>query len=59
MSGDLFQLVGEDLNRLGDLIARSRSSSVALQGAKRLFRSIEQAGAAVVLDQIRPGDTET
>src|SRR5271166_644834 len=59
MSENLFELVGDDLNHLGDLIARSLSSSGALHRAKRLFRSIEQAGAAAVLDQIKPGDTDT
>ncbi len=58
MSDNLFEIVGEDLNHLGDFIARSLSGSGAMQGAKRLFRSIEQTGAAALLDQIKPGDTD-
>lgn len=59
MSDDLFELVGDDLNHLGDLIAGSLNSSSALHRAKRLLRKIEQSGAAALLDQIKPGDANT
>jgi tetratricopeptide (TPR) repeat protein len=59
MSDDLFELVGDDLNHLGDLIARALTSSSALRRAKQLFKGIEQEGAAAILDQVKAGDANT
>jgi len=59
MSDDLFELVRDDLNHLGDLIARSLNSSSALHRAKRLLRQVEQPGAVALLDQIKPADADS